>query len=70
MDIYEIQNFIEWYWKEIDGKPSSDSSLTIAEYYLEDMRKERNIRLFGMEEITKPVESAVDRQWKRIDSMV
>lgn len=38
MDRSELQKFIEWYWKEIDGKPSSESSLTIAEYYIEDMR--------------------------------
>lgn len=50
----DIQDFIEWYWQEIDGKPSSDSALTIAEYYLDDKRKERNMRAFGMEEITKP----------------
>ena len=54
-DVRELQDFIEWYWKEIDGKPSSESSLTIAEYYIEDKRKERHIRLYGMEEITKPV---------------
>jgi hypothetical protein len=53
MDIRDIQNFLDWYWQEIDGKPSSDSALTIAEYYLDDKRKERNLRLYGMEEITK-----------------
>lgn len=55
MDITDIQDFIEWYWREIDGKPSGDSSLTIAEYYFDDKRKERNLRLYGMEEITKPI---------------
>ena len=54
MKINEIQDFIEWYWNEIDEKPTKDSSLTIAEYYLDDKRKERNMRLYGMEEITKP----------------
>lgn len=55
MEIAEIQDFLEWYWEEIDGKPSSESSLIIAEYYFDDKRKERNMRLFGMEEITKPI---------------
>lgn len=36
MDVRDIQDFIEWYWEEIDGKPSSESSLTIAEYYIND----------------------------------
>jgi hypothetical protein len=53
MDVRDIQDFLEWYWREIDGKPSRDSSLTIAEYYFDDKRKERNLRLYGMEEITK-----------------
>ena len=38
VDIRDLQDFIEWYWKEIDGKPSSDSSLTIVEYYIEDKK--------------------------------
>jgi hypothetical protein len=41
-EIVEIRKFIEWYWSVIDGKPSSDSSLTIAEWYLEDMAKALN----------------------------
>ena len=36
MDVREIQDFIEWYWREIDGRPSRDTSLTIAYYYLDD----------------------------------
>lgn len=45
IDIRDLIDFIEWYWKEIDGKPSVDSAMTIAEYYLEDKEKQMRERI-------------------------
>lgn len=38
MDINKLVDFIEWYWEEIDGKPTRDSALQIAEWYEEDCK--------------------------------
>jgi len=40
MNLREMQDFIEWYWKEIDGKPYRCTSLEVAEWYLNDKNKQ------------------------------
>lgn len=37
----ELEDFLKWYWKEIDGKPYSMSIDDVINWYKEDLEKNK-----------------------------
>ena len=62
----ELEDFIQWYWKEIDGKPYQMTTTEVIKWYLEDDS-------IGMEKTTTKYYSlveAIDEGIERRNNMI